>query len=374
MAGMQYTEDHEKFRDRLRRFCMNDVIPCVDQWEKDHMVPKSVWQKMGREGFLCTAVMPEFGGLGGDFLYSVIVLEEVAKTNQYGLDAFLHSDIVVPYIDAYGTLEQKHRYLPGCVSGDVITAIAMTEPGTGSDLASMETTATDDGDSVIINGTKTFISNGVICDLIVLAVKESTIENPYKSISLYLVDADTPGLKKGEPLDKLGVRSQDTNELFFSNCRVPKANRLGDAGSGFVKLMQKLQQERLLVALLAAFKAEFVLDWTMDHLKKQGAASQAVQFALAEMTTEFRMIRTFLDELVVDHMQGLDIDMETSMAKYSSSEFANRLASRCLDLCGQSGTLEMVPIVRTFRDLKVTPIFAGTNEIMRGIIAKRMHL
>ena len=374
MAVMQYTEDHEKFRDRLRRFCMNDVIPCVDQWEKDHMVPKSVWQKMGREGFLCTAVMPEFGGLGGDFLYSVIVLEEVAKTNQYGLDAFLHSDIVVPYIDAYGTLEQKHRYLPGCVSGDVITAIAMTEPGTGSDLASMETTATDDGDSVIINGTKTFISNGVICDLIVLAVKESTIENPYKSISLYLVDADTPGLKKGEPLDKLGVRSQDTNELFFSNCRVPKANRLGDAGSGFVKLMQKLQQERLLVALLAAFKAEFVLDWTMDHLKKQGAASQAVQFALAEMTTEFRMIRTFLDELVVDHMQGLDIDMETSMAKYSSSEFANRLASRCLDLCGQSGTLEMVPIVRTFRDLKVTPIFAGTNEIMRGIIAKRMHL
>ena len=374
MAGMQYTEDHEKFRDRLRRFCMNDVIPCVDQWEKDHMVPKSVWQKMGREGFLCTAVTPEFGGMGGDFLYSVIVLEEVAKTNQYGLDAFLHSDIVVPYIDAYGTLEQKHRYLPGCVSGDVITAIAMTEPGTGSDLASMETTATDDGDSVIINGTKTFISNGVICDLIVLAAKESTIENPYKSISLYLVDADTPGLKKGEPLDKLGVRSQDTNELFFSNCRIPKANRLGDAGSGFVKLMQKLQQERLLVALLAAFKAEFVLDWTIDHLKKQGAASQAVQFALAEMTTELRMIRTFLDELVVDHMQGLDVDMETSMAKYSSSEFANRLASRCLDLCGQSGTLEMVPIVRTFRDLKVTPIFAGTNEIMRGIIAKRMGL
>jgi acyl-CoA dehydrogenase len=374
MTVMQYTEGHKKFRDRLHRFCMNDVIPCVDQWEKDHMVPKSVWQKMGREGFLCTAVTSEFGGLGGDFLYSVIVLEEVAKTNQYGLDAFLHSDIVVPYIDAYGTLEQKHRYLPGCVSGDVITAIAMTEPGTGSDLASMETTATDDGDSVIINGTKTFISNGVICDLIVLAAKESTIENPYKSISLYLVDADTPGLKKGEPLDKLGVRSQDTNELFFSNCRVPKANRLGDAGSGFVKLMQKLQQERLLVALLAAFKAEFVLDWTIDHLKKQGAASQAVQFALAEMTTEFRMIRTFLDELVVDHMQGLDVDMETSMAKYSSSEFANRLASRCLDLCGQSGTLESVPIVRTFRDLKVTPIFAGTNEIMRGIIAKRMGL
>ena len=196
------------------------------------MVPKSVWQKMGREGFLCTAVAPEFGGLGGDFLYSVIALEEVAKTNQYGLDAFLHSDIVVPYIDAYGTSEQKQRYLPGCVSGDVITAVAMTEPGTGSDLASMETTAVDDGDSVIINGTKTFISNGVICDLIVLAAKDASIENPYKSITLYLVDADTPGLKKGEALDKLGVRSQDTNELFFSNCRVPKANRLGRRAAG----------------------------------------------------------------------------------------------------------------------------------------------
>lgn len=374
MALLHYTADHERFRDRLQRFCMQDVIPFVDQWEKDHLVPKSVWQKMGREGFLCTAVAPEYGGLGGDFLYSVIALEEVAKTNQYGLDAFLHSDIVVPYIDAYGTHEQKQRVLPGCVSGDIITAVAMTEPGTGSDLASMETTAVDEGDSIVINGTKTFISNGVVCDLIVLAAKDASIENPYKSITLYLVDANNPGLRKGAALDKLGVRSQDTNELFFSNCRIPKANRLGEAGSGFVKLMQKLQQERLLVALLAGFKAEFVLEWTIEHLKKKGRVTQAVQFALAEMATELKMIRTFLDELVVDHMQGLDVEMETSMAKYSSTELANRLTSRCLDLCGHYGTLETVPIVRTFRDLKVTPIFAGTNEIMRGIIAKRMGL
>lgn len=374
MTVMQYTTDHETFQNRLHRFCLQEVIPFVDQWEKDHLVPKSVWQKMGREGFLCTAVAPEYGGLGGDFLYSVIALEEVAKTNQYGLDAFLHSDIVVPYIDAYGTSEQKQRYLPGCVSGDIITAVAMTEPGTGSDLASMETTAVDEGDSIVINGTKTFISNGVICDLVVLAAKDTSIENPYKSITLYLVDADNPGLRKGAALDKLGVRSQDTNELFFSNCRIPKANRLGQAGSGFVKLMQKLQQERLLVALLAGFKAEFVLEWTVEHLKKQGPISQAVQFAVAEMTTELKMIRTFLDELVVDHMQGLDVDMETSMAKYSSTELANRLTSRCLDLCGYYGTLETAPIVRTFRDLKVTPIFAGTNEIMRNIIAKRMGL
>ena len=374
MALLQYTADHEAFRDRLHRFCMQEVVPFVDQWEKDHLVPKSVWQKMGREGFLCTAVAPAYGGLGGDFLYSVIALEEVAKTNQYGLDAFLHSDIVVPYIDAFGTPDQKQRYLPGCVSGDIITAVAMTEPGTGSDLASMETTAVDEGDSVVINGTKTFISNGVVCDLIVLAAKDASIENPYKSITLYLVDADNPGLRKGAALDKLGVRSQDTNELFFSNCRIPKANRLGEAGSGFVKLMQKLQQERLLVALLAGFKAEFVLEWTVERLKRKGAVSQAVQFALAEMTTELKMIRTFLDELIVDHMQGLDVEMETSMAKYSSTEMANRLTSRCLDLCGRYGTLETAPIVRTFRDLKVTPIFAGTNEIMRGIIAKRMGL
>ena len=214
----------------------------------------------------------------------------------------------------------------------------------------------------------------MICDLIVLAAKDSIVENRYKSISLYLVDTESPGLTKGEPFDKLGVRSQDTNELFFSNCQVPKANRLGEAGSGFVKLMQKLQQERLLVALLAAFKAEFVLEWTIDHLKKRGTPPQAVQFALAEMTTELKLIRTFLDELVVAHMQGVDIEMETSMAKYSSSEMANRITSRCLDVCGPYGMLEMAPIVRTFRDLKVTPIFAGTNEIMRGIIAKHMHL
>ena len=372
MALIHYTEDHQQFRKRLQRFCLKEIIPFVDQWERDHMVPKSVWRKMGQAGFLCTAVAPEFGGLGGDFLYSVIALEEVAKTNHYGLDAFLHSDIVVPYIDAYGTPEQKQTYLPGCVSGDVITAVAMTEPGTGSDLASMETTAVDDGDSVIINGTKTFISNGVICDLIILAAKETAIQNPYKAISLYLVEADTPGLKKGEPLDKLGVRSQDTNELFFSNCRISKANRLGETGSGFVKLMQKLQQERLLVALLAAFKAEFVLDWTLDYIKKQGPASQAVQFALVEMTTELRIVRTFLDKLVADHTSGLDVAVETSMAKYSSTEMANRLTSRCLDLCGQYGTLESVPIVRTFRDLKVTPIFAGTNEIMKRIVSQSL--
>ena len=374
MALLHYTEDHEQFRKRLNRFCRTEVMPFVDQWEEDHMVPKSVWQKMGRKGFLCTAVAPEFGGLGGDFLYSVIALEEVSKTNHYGLDAFLHSDIVVPYVDAYGTPEQRQKYLPGCVSGDIITAVAMTEPGTGSDLASIETTAVIDGDSVIINGTKTFISNGVICDLIVLAAKDAAIENPYKAISLYLVDTDTPGLKKGKPLHKLGVRSQDTNELFFTNCRVPITNRLGESGSGFVKLMQKLQQERLLVALLAAFKAEFALNWTIDFLIQRGFVSQAVKFALAEMTTELRIVRTFLDELVCDHSKGLDVEMETSMAKSSSTELANRLTSRCLDLCGQFGTLEAAPIVRTFRDLKVTPIFAGTNEIMRGIVAKRMHL
>ena len=372
MGRLHYTEEHEKFRDRLQRFCRQEIIPFVDQWEENHMVPKSVWQKMGREGFLCTAVAPAFGGLGGDFLYSVIALEEVAKTNHYGLDAFLHSDIVVPYIDAYGTPEQKRRYLPGCVSGDVITAVAMTEPGTGSDLASMETTAVDDGDSVIINGTKTFISNGVICDLIVLAVKDASIENPYKAVTLYLVDTDTPGLKKGEPLDKLGVRSQDTNELFFSNCRVSKDNRLGETGSGFVKLMQKLQQERLLVALLAAFKAEFVLEWTVAHLKNQGPVPQAVQFALVEMTTELTIVRRFLDELVADHLQGREIGVQTCMAKYSSTELANRLTSRCLDLCGEYGTFETAPIVRTFRDLKVTPIFAGTNEIMKRIISQSM--
>ncbi len=381
MELLHYTEEHQQFRENLRSFCQSEILPNVQKWERDGLVPKAVWQKMGRAGFLCTAIAPEYGGRGGDFLYSVIALEEMTRTNHYGLDAFLHSDIVVPYIATFGSEAQKKNYLPGCVSGDIVTAVAMTEPDVGSDLSSMTTSAVEEGDEVVLNGTKTFISNGLNCDLAVVAAVDPGVENPYQALSLYLVEAGTPGFKKGEPLHKLGVHSQDTTELFFTNCQIPTKNRLGDKGTGFPKLMDKLQQERLLVAILAKTMAEFILEWTVDYLQQKYTTSgfkrlpQAIQFAFVEMDTEVKLGRTFLEKLIADHMAGKHIVAETSMAKYWNTEMANRVADRCLNLCGEFGVLEEAcPIARTFRDVRVTTIFAGTNEVMRGIVAKSLGL
>lgn len=380
MEILHYTRAHIRFRERLRKFCKEQIIPFIDQWEKNGLVPREVWRKMGRQGFLCTAISPGYGGLGGDFLFSVIALEEMTRTNHYGLDAFLHSDIVVPYIDSFGSNEQKRKYLPGCVSGDIITAVAMTEPDVGSDLSAMATTAIEEDDGVVINGVKTFISNGTNCDLVVVAAKDPAVENPYEAISLYLVEEGTTGFIKGAPLQKLGVHSQDTAELFFSNCRVPKENRLGEKGTGFIKLMEKLQQERLLVAILANTMAAFAFDWTIESLRFQdtsngsGKLSQATRFSLVEISTEIKLGRTFLEKLIADHMEGRNIVSETSMAKYWNTEMANRVAGRCLDLCGEMAMLESCPVVRTFRDVRVTPIFAGTNEIMKSIVAKALKL
>jgi alkylation response protein AidB-like acyl-CoA dehydrogenase len=380
MEILQYTQEHIQFRKRLQRFCKKEIIPHIDQWEKSGLVPREVWRNMGREGFLCTAISPEYGGLGGDFLYSVIALEELTRTNHYGLDAFLHSDIVVPYIDSFGSDKQKHKYLPGCVCGDIITAVAMTEPDAGSDLSAIATTAIEEDDVVTINGVKTFISNGINCNLVVIAAKAPAVENPYQAISLYLVEEGTPGFKKSAPLKKLGVHSQDTAELFFSNCRVPKENRLGGKGTGFIKLIEKLQQERLLVAILANTMAAFALDWTIEFMRAQstsngsGKLCQTARFSLVEMSTEIKLGRTFLDKLIADHMEGRNIVTETSMAKFWNTEMANRVVGGCLDICGEMAMLESCPVARTFRDVRVTPIFAGTNEIMKSIVAKSMKL
>jgi alkylation response protein AidB-like acyl-CoA dehydrogenase len=377
MEILKYAAAHLTFREELREFCRQQVEPFIDQWEAAHQVPKSVWRKMGRAGFLCTAVEREYGGRQGDFLYSVIALEEVSRTNHYGLDAFLHSDIVVPYIASYGSDAQKKKYLPGCISGDYITAIAMTEPNAGSDLSSMAMTGVEDGEHVILNGTKTFISNGVICDLVIVAARDPAVQNPYQAISLYLVEDGTHGFAKGPPMEKLGVRSQDTNELYFNDCRIPAIQRLGEKGRGFEMLMCKLQQERLLVAVLAHAKAEFILDWTRRFFAESIGANgtslpQAVQFAIAEVGTDVEIARTFRDKLIADHMEHLDITVATCMAKYWMTDLANRAADRCLDLVGEAALTEACPIVRTFRDVRVMPIFAGTNEIMKTIIAKKI--
>ena len=380
MDIIQYSKEQKEFRKRLREFLAKEVTPYADQWEADGIVPRNIWKKMGQNGFLCMNVAPEYGGLGGDYRYSVILADEMARTNQAGLTARLHSDVVVPYIETFGSEEIKKKYLPGCVSGDIITAIAMTEPDAGSDLAGMCTSAVEDGDDVFISGSKIFISNGINADLIVLAARDQEVDNAYQAISLYLVEDGTPGFNKGRKLDKMGFRSQDTAELLFSNCRIPKTNRLGKKGMGFLMLMEKLQQERLAVAIAAVPAAEFILELTIDHCKKTSVSgkplveNQSVQFALVEMTTEVKLGRTFVDKLVMDHIEGREIIVETSMAKYWTTEMANRVANRCMDLFGESAVLEKCPIVRGWRDVRVLSIFAGTNEIMKAIAAKFMGL
>ena len=380
MEILHYSDEHRAFRQRLRDFCQQEIVPYTDQWERDGVTPRAIWRKMGDQGFLCTWVDKKYGGLGGDFLYSLIALEEVVRTNHYGLDAFLHSDIVTPYIHSFGTKEQKEKYLPGCVSGECITAVAMSEPGAGSDLASMTMSAIDDGDHVVLNGTKTFISNGLLCDLAVVAAIDPEEPNRHRAVSLFLVEDGTPGFEKGKGMKKMGVSSQDTAELFFRDCRIPQSCRLGEKGRGFPKLMEKLQQERLLVALNAVSRAEFVLEWTTRYCQKNAVNGkprskfQAVQFALVEMATETRLGRTFLDKLVVEHMAGQDITSETCMAKYWTTDMAKRVADQCLDIVGLEAVAESCPIDRTFRDIRVFPIFAGTNEVMKIVVSRSLGL
>jgi alkylation response protein AidB-like acyl-CoA dehydrogenase len=380
MDIIQYSKEHDAFRKDLRAFCEKEINPFVDQWETDHIVPKEIWRKVGRAGFLCPDVAPEYGGRGGNFLDALIIAEEMSRTWHTGLATALHSDVVVPYISTFGSEELKQTYLPGCVNGDIITAIAMTEPDAGSDLASLGTTAVEEGDTVVLNGSKTFISNGINCDLVIVAARDPEEENSYQALSLYIVEDGTPGFSRGKHLEKMGWWSQDTAELFFSNCRIPVANRIGDKGTGFLMLMQKLQQERLACAVGAVVGAERALEWITDYCTTTQVAgkpiskSQAVQFALVEMATEVKIGRTFLDKLVADHVEGLEIIVETSMAKYWTTEMVRRVADRSLDLMGEYGNLEQSPLVRGFRDVRVMSIFAGTNEIMKGIAAKFMGL
>jgi acyl-CoA dehydrogenase len=380
MDIIQYTDEHRIFRQSLKKFLEKEILPHVEEWEEAGIVPRAAWKKMGEQGFLCTAVPEEYGGAGADFLYSVIVAEEMARTNFSGLIASLHSDIIVPYIVSFGSEEQKKKYLPGCVTGDIITAIAMTEPNTGSDLAAIRTTAVEQGGEVVFNGQKTFISNGVNCDLLVLAAKDPSVANPHQAVDLYLIEAGTPGFEKGKQIKKVGWHSQDTAELYFTDCRVPVANRLGEKGSGFLKLMFKLQQERLMCAIGAQAGAELMLELTIKYCKERMAFGKPIskfqhtQFEIVEMATDIRLGRTFLDKLIVDHMEGKEIVVDVSMSKFWITDMACRVADRCVQLHGGYGYCEEYPIARAWRDIRVTRIFAGTNEIMKMICARFMGL
>ena len=380
MDIIPYTEEHRIFRDTVRKFFEKEVTPFADEWEEAGVVPRSIWKKMGDMGFLCMDVPEEYGGLGADWLYSVIISEEMPRTRQAGLAASLHSDIVVPYIMAYASEELKKKYLPGCVSGDIIAAVAMTEPGAGSDLAGMRTTAADDGDHVVINGQKTFISNGLLCDLVVLAAKDPSEPDPHRSVNLYLVEAGTPGFEKGKKIKKVGMHSQDTAELYFTDCRIPKSNMLGQKGGGFYMLMEKLQQERLVCAIGAVAAAEVMLEWTIEYCKERMAFGKPIskfqnsQFRIVEMATEIKLGRTFLDKLIMDHIEGRNVVVEVSMAKYWTTDMAMRVADGCVQLHGGYGYCEEYPIARAWRDARVMSIYAGTNEVMKIVAARSMGL
>jgi acyl-CoA dehydrogenase len=380
MEIINYSEEHKIFRDSLKKFLDKEVVPHIDEWEEAGIVPRSVWKKMGEQGFLCTSVPEEYGGLAADFLYSVIITEETTKSGFSGLTASLHSDIVVPYITSFASEEQKHKYLPGCISGDIITAVAMTEPNAGSDLAAMKTTAIEDGDHIVLNGQKTFISNGINCDLIIVAARDPSINEAHSAVDLFLVDATTPGFEKGKQIKKIGWHSQDTAEMYFTDCRIPKENRMGEKGTGFLKLMQKLQQERLVCAIGAVASAEIMVAMTIQYCKERTAFGkplskfQHTQFELVEMSTDAKLGRTFLDKLIMDHVEGKNVVVEVSMAKFWTTDMAFKVADRCLQLYGGYGYCDEYPISRYWRDIRVTRIFAGTNEIMKMIAARFMGL
>lgn len=381
MEHLYLRDEHRMFRKALRRFLEKEAVPFYDQWEKERLIPRSFWKKMGSQGYLCPDVAEAYGGADADWAYSVVINEELERVGSSLVGIGLHNDIVVPYIVAYGTEEQKQRWLPGCASGDIISAIAMTEPGAGSDLANIRTTAVRDGDHYVLNGQKTFITNGIQSDLVLVACKTDPKAVPaHKGISLLLVERDTQGFSRGRKLDKIGLHSQDTAELIFEDCRVPANNLLGQEGMGFLYMMDKLQQERLLVAISAQVAAEEMLKMTIEYVKTREAFGKPIskfqntQFTIVEMATEIEVGRAFLDQLIAEHIARHDIVTKVSMAKWWTTEMAKRVAAQCLQLHGGYGYMEEYPIARRYRDIPVSAIYAGTNEIMKTIIAKNMGL
>jgi len=376
---LPFTDEHKMFQESFSKFVASEMVPYYDEWEENGIVPREIFKKMGDYGFLCPWVEEKYGGVGADFLYSVIVAEEIARQGCRSVFAWLHSDIVVPYIATYGTEEQKARWLPGCVSGEKILAVAMTEPGAGSDLAAIRCKAVKDGNCYVISGSKTFISNGILADLVIVAAKTDSSAGA-KGITLFVVENGTPGFVKGKQIPKVGLHAQDTAELFFDDCRVPAANMLGKEGEGFKCLMEKLQQERIMVSLVAQASAERCLELTLDYVKQRNlfgkllSKFQNTQFTLAEIASEIQVGRSFMDHLVLQHMQGKNIVQEVSMAKYWVCEMENRVASRCLQLFGGYGYCKEYEISRMWTDARVQTIYAGTSEVMKLVISRGLGL
>lgn len=376
-TGNPFTSDHEMFRDTVRRWVVNEVTPYHDQWEKDGVVPRETWRKAGEAGLLCCTMPEEYGGAGGDFLYSAVVIEELARAGASGPGFSLQSDIVAPYILHYGSEEQKKEWLPKMIKGEAVTAIAMTEPGTGSDLQGVKTTAVPDGNHVVVNGQKTFITNGQNADLIIVVAKTDPEQGAHGT-SLVLVEAERDGFSRGRNLEKVGLKAQDTSELFFDDVRVPRTNVLGEEGKGFQYLMQELPQERLLIGIGSVAAMEAALEWTIEYTRERKAFGrsisdfQATRFKLAELKTEVTVARVFLNWCLAQHVAGeLDATLG-AMNKLWLSELQGKVIDACVQLHGGYGFMWEYPITRAWADARVQRIYGGTSEIMKEVISRSL--
>ena len=378
MERTLFTEEHDAFRDAVRSFVESEVVPYHDEWEDDGIVPRELWEKAGKQGLLCTDVPVEYGGGGvADFRYNTIINEEICRAGASGVGFGLHNDVVVPYLLKYTNDEQKQRWLPGMCTGELITAIAMTEPGTGSDLAGIATTAIRDGDHYVVNGSKTFITNGINSDLVIVAAKTDPSER-HAGLSLLMVERDMEGFRRGRNLKKLGMKAQDTAELFFDDVRVPVDNLIGDEGSGFLYLVEALPQERLSVATNAIAGAEYALQLTMDYAKEREAFGRPIgkfqntRFTIAELHTEITIGRSFVDRCILLHNEGKLTVEEAAMCKYWTTDLLDKTVDACVQIHGGYGYMWEYPITRAYADSRVQRIYAGTNEIMKEIIGRSL--
>jgi alkylation response protein AidB-like acyl-CoA dehydrogenase len=378
-AGLQrdiFTSEHDAFRDMVRAFIARNITPYHEQWERDRVVSREVWRQAGEAGLLGIEIDEKYGGGGNpDYTYYLIMNEELARAGAHGPGFSVHNDIVGQYLVRLVTPEQAERWLPGYCSGELITAIAMSEPGAGSDLQGIRTSAVRDGDDWILNGQKTFISNGQLADLVIVFARTDP-EAGHLGYSLLMVERGMPGFERGRNLEKVGMHAQDTSELFFSDVRVPAANMLGDPGTGFVALMQNLPRERIAIGATALAGAEHVFATTLDYCRQRQAFGRPIgsfqhsRFQLAEMATELAVARAFTDRAITEHVAGRLSTEDAAMVKWWDTELCNRVVDRCVQLYGGYGYMREYPVARAFADGRVQSIFGGTTEIMKEIIGR----
>ncbi len=374
-----FEDEHDLYRRATREFIEKEITPHHEQWEADGVVSRECWLAAGAGGHLCHSVPEAYGGVGvDDFRFPVILIEELANGLASGPGFYIHSEMVVPYIQDHASEEQKQRWLPGCVDGSLITAVAMTEPGTGSDLAGIKTKAVRDGESYVLNGAKTFISNGQLADLIVVVARTS--DDPHRGLTLLVVEADMEGFERGQNLDKIGLKAQDTSELFFNDVRVPIENRIGEEGAGFYYLMSGLERERMAIAVGAVATAEKALQFTLDYVKERTAFGRPIgkfqntRFTVAEMATELEVARVFIDHCIMELVAGRLTADTAAMAKWWCTELQLRIIDRGLQLHGGYGFMTEYPIARMYTDSRAQTIYGGTSEIMKELIGRGLGL